>query len=121
MEEKNYKESYEKYKEKYLELKEIKSNLKQWPTLACDNYFTDVIDADACVLDSHQVEVNPYYETDKINGYTNNGFYKYWGNEPKKFKNVKFVEVKNAKGISKYIKFAAKYKKKVIVKNTGHD
>lgn len=117
----NYESLYKKYKDRYINLQNITSKLQKWPTLACDNYFTDVIDADKCVLDSHQIEINPYYETDKINGYTNNGFYEYWGNKPQTFSNVQFIEVKNAEDISKYIKFAAKYDKIVIVKNTGHD
>ncbi len=121
-----YKKMYEKYKAKYIDLEKRMLNpgflkLKPWPTLACDNAYTDEIDADACVLDSAQVRDNPYYETDKVNGYTNNGFYEYWGNTKEKPKNVYYVEVQSAEEISYILK---KYNTKgysFIVKNTGHD
>jgi FAD/FMN-containing dehydrogenase len=125
MEEDNtkYKELYIKYKAKYIDAKYLLTTLKKWPQLSCDNYFTDVVDADNCILDSIYIKENPYYETDKINGYTNNGFFKYWGDKPIIFNNVKYCEVKTADDISKILKHINKFKEKikVIVKNTGHD
>jgi FAD/FMN-containing dehydrogenase len=122
----DYHQLYVKYKAKYMDLQKRLNDpnflkLKLWPSLACDNAYTDEIDADACVLDSIQVKENPFYETDKINGYTNNGFYNYWGNTKNKPINIHYIEVQSAEEISAILK---KYNNKgftIIVKNTGHD
>jgi len=105
----DYEKLYIKYKTKYYELRRRMENpdylkLKKWPNSVCDTAFIDEIDADACVIDSMQVKDNPYYETDKINGYTNNGFYKYWGDTKEKPKNVYYVDVYSAEDISFILK-----------------
>jgi hypothetical protein len=62
---------------------------------------------------------NPFFLSDNINGYTNNGFYNGWG--LKIPNNVEYIEVYNSDDISKAVKYGLKKNKKIIVKNTGHD
>lgn len=77
-------------------------------------------DKDQCYSQLKQLRDNPYYATDIINGYTNNGFDGYWGDKKIKFSNVNYVIPKNANDISNALKTLTPGTK-VIVKNTGHD
>ena len=116
----------ESFKYKVLKYKHKINSLSQYqkifdwpiPFSNCNDYFTNVIEADSCALELKVSAENPYYQTDKIDGYTNNGYYDSWGhNVPK---NVKYVIVNNSSDISKALK-NVKIGMNVIVKNTGHD
>jgi len=97
-------------------------SVKEWPLInkTCNTYTTDNINANNCYRELKTSAENPYYLSDKINGYTNNGFYKGWGYEIKP-KNVKYIVVKNSKEISDAVLYCKDNNKKLIVKNTGHD
>lgn len=70
---------------------------------------------------------NPFYETDLVNGFTNNGFYDGWlpnNNVITKKNNINYVTVYSSNDISKAILnyLETNYENKsIIVKNTGHD
>lgn len=97
-------------------------SILKWPTLIkeCNTYNNNALTADECYRKLKTSAENPYYLSDMVSGYTNNGFYNDWGytNTPH---NVKYITVKNSRDISEAIKYCIINNKKLIVKNTGHD
>jgi hypothetical protein len=91
-----------------------------WPTLfpECALLNNDV-NADECFRELKSAADNPYFLSDKINGYTSNGYFNGWG--LKKPIGVEYITVHNSDQISRAIKYGTKLNKKIIVKNTGHD
>jgi len=92
----------------------------KWPKIltSCDD-LNNIIKIDECFRELKEARENPYFLSDKVSGYTNNGFFNGWGNENPS--GVTYIKVKNTKDISYAIKYGIKNNKKIIVKNTGHD
>ncbi len=85
--------------------------------LAC-NDLGDPMEDDECVRQLRTLEGDPFYATDQLVGYTNNGFHRGWGlGRPK---NVKFIVPARLIDIA-HILAQLEPGIKVIVKNTGHD
>ena len=97
-------------------------SIVDWPELdkECDTYNSNNSNADECYRELKLSADDPYYLSDKISGYTNNGFYNGWGYMTRPV-NVKYITVKNSRDISDAIKYCITNGKKLIVKNTGHD
>jgi len=97
-------------------------SILEWPLVIreCDTYSNNVSTADECYRKLKAAAENPYYLSDKVSGYTNNGFFNDWGYKTTP-KNVKYITVKNSGEISEAIKYCIVNNKKLIVKNTGHD
>lgn len=128
-----YKIKYLQYKSKYEFLKEIiihKNNSlipKEWPVLfeSCNFQNKYDSDSDICIRELENSRKDPFYETDLVNGFTNNGFHDGWlPNYNSLNKNIRYVTVYTSvdiqKAIRKYLKSSIE-KKSIIVKNTGHD
>src|SRR5207249_609706 len=89
------KELYRQSKRDYLKLTWLQSMY----TICGSN---NPIDADACFLNLRLTRDDPFYASDFVDGYTNNGYYNCWGKE--RPKNVKYVVALNAHDISKALK-----------------
>lgn len=90
---------------------------RNWPTLCkvCDIRST----SEKCKQYLANAKENPFYLSDEISGYTNNGFYDGWGSSAPT--NVEYIEVFNNLDIVNAVKYGISNEKKIIVKNTGHD
>lgn len=87
-----YFSKYQKYKSKYLRLKQTGGTIPyhEWPENFYESCNEDTAeDADECAIRLNIAGKNPFYDSDYINTYTNNGFYKGWGGK-KTFINTKY-------------------------------
>lgn len=102
--------------------------LKKWPKTSYSSCFNQDItdtDADECFRSLNNSTTDPFYESDLINGFTNNGFYNGWHvNQSVTNTNIKFISVNSTEEIKQAIKNFISLKlpnSTIIVKNTGHD